>query len=164
MYIMFKKVKRFLSSDSKTKGFTLIELLVVIAVIGALAGGILILSDPVDRINSANDVKAQNGVAEIGRAADAFAVRNIGAYASDVADLANSGELKSVPAAPSGYAYTYTATNNAGDACTTAAGDCTIVVITSPLKSRKHQATPYQRAEVSTAKVCQVAAPSTACP
>lgn len=161
---MFKVVKRFLFSDSKTKGFTLIELLVVIAVIGALAGGILILSDPVDRINSANDAKAQNGVAEIGRGAEAFATRNIGAYASNIADMVSGGELKTTPVPPTGYAYTYTATNDAGGACTTADGDCTVVVITSPLKSRKYQATPYQRAEVSTAKVCQVAAPSTACP
>lgn len=148
----------------KQLGFTLIELLIVIAVLGVLAGGILYLMDPVDRIKSANDVKVQNHISEIGRAADGFGVRNNGAYADSLEDLVSTGELKSNPEAPFGYTYSYNALNDSGGNCTTETEDCSILIITSPLKSRKHQATPYQRVEVHNSKICQVVSPTDACP
>ncbi len=156
--VLFRSVKH--------AGFTMIELLVVIAILGVLAAGIIYGMDPVDRINSANDVKVQNALSEIGRAADAYSLRNNGAYPDSIDDIVTGGELKSNPSPPSGYgaSYNYVATASGGDPCTTEAGDCEIIIVTSPLKSRKYQATPYQRVEVTSYKICQVVSPTDACP
>ncbi|KKQ41460.1 MAG: hypothetical protein US59_C0031G0001, partial [Candidatus Levybacteria bacterium GW2011_GWB1_37_8] len=41
------------------KGFTLIELLIIVAVLGILAAGIIVVIDPLAKINSANLAKTE---------------------------------------------------------------------------------------------------------
>lgn len=151
-------------NNKLSQGFTLIELLIVIAVLGILSGGILVAIDPADRVNSANDSRVQSDLGIIGRAAEAYAAQTNGNYPAGATVAAagtvmiGAGVIKSVPAAPSGYVYTYTALPAA---CTTA---CTSVTITSPLKSKKYSTTAFWRYESSTGKSCPVAAAATACP
>ena len=47
------------------KGFTLIELLVVLGILAVLVGGVVALINPAEKLAQANDVTAQNKVAEI---------------------------------------------------------------------------------------------------
>lgn len=97
------KLKNF--NKFSSKGFTLIELLIVIAILGVLAAGILVVIDPVDKMRQANDAKVQNDVSAMGRAAEAYiTVRGTGTYPTTLTELLNSGELKRVPTAPTGYA------------------------------------------------------------
>lgn len=144
----------------KSSGFTLIELLVVIAVIGVLAAGVIAAIDPLDKINAANDSRAQSDVGVEASSTEAYATSHSGYYPSSVADLVSSGDLKSALIAPNGYTYTYTSS----PANCTAGTTCTSVVITAPLKSKKFTNTPFQRYESSTGKTCQVATDATACP
>lgn len=115
------------------KGFTLIELLVVIAIMAIIAGAVLVAINPVDKINSANDAKAQADIGQIATAATTYAAANNGFYAPTSAALQTAGELTAVPTAPTGYTYTYTA---APASCTSTT--CTSVVITTNLKSTKY--------------------------
>lgn len=148
-----------------SKGFTLIELLVVIAVLGVLATAVLIGIDPVDKINAANDAKVQNDLSGSGRAAEAYATARGGFYPANLGDLVTAGELKSTPAAPSGYS-TY-AIVNIPSGCT-AGVTCTGITITSQLKAKKFTqaspATPFWRFESSTGKSCATTTAATACP
>lgn len=140
-------------------GFTLIELLIVIAIIGLLAAGILVLLDPVDKINSANDAKVQSDISGLGRTSENYATQNNAFYPQTAATLVTSGEIRTVPAAPGGYsAYAY---GPVPSGCTTA---CTSLVITGQLKSKKFTATPFWRYESTTGKNCAVASAATACP
>ncbi|KKQ37153.1 MAG: hypothetical protein US55_C0040G0008 [Candidatus Levybacteria bacterium GW2011_GWC2_37_7] len=47
------------------KGFTLIELLIIVAVLGILAAGIIVVIDPLAKINSANLAKTETFAASI---------------------------------------------------------------------------------------------------
>lgn len=169
------------------KAFTLIELLVVIAVLGVLAAGVLIAIDPVDKINSANDAKAQTDVATLANAAEAYAVSNnnfypgdsitaaaASTYAGTTVELVAAGELKIAPAPPTA-AYTYTiwsavvtVTPISTTTCIAGRGGsiatCKAVVITSTLNSKKYTGKGFQRYESSTGKTCQVASATTVCP
>lgn len=115
---LLELIKKLLGLSSKksedSKGFTLIELLIVIAVLGVLAAGLLIAVDPVDRINAANDSRAQKDVASIANAAEAYAATHNGSYPTTAEYSANilvtNGDLKNIPIAPNGYTYTYTGT------------------------------------------------------
>jgi len=150
-----------ISHFSFQKGFTLIELLVVVAVIGVLAAGILVAIDPVDKINQANDAKVQNDVSGMGRAAEAYAVTHNGFYPKESNDLLDAGELRRVPAAPSGYnAYVFTSLPSPCTAGTT----CEFVTITSQLKSKRFTATPFWRYESSTGSSCAVNRVADLCP
>lgn len=152
------------------KGFTLIELLVVIAILGVLAAGVLVGIDPVDRINSANDSRAQNDVGTSGRASEAYATAHNGFYPAVLADLVANGDLKILPAAPGGYTYTV-ANVPAGCAAGTT---CTAFGAISNLKSKKFTSTctapntPFWRYDSSNGKSCSEcaanAAATTACP
>ena len=152
---LLKMQKGFTSIQS---GFTLIELLVVIAVLAVLASGVLVLINPIDKINAANDSKVQQDIGGIGRAAETYAISHGGYYPAALGDLQTSGELKVVPTAPSGYAYTYTALPAACTAGTT----CISFTITSLLKSTKY-ANQYQKYDSLTNKQCQVASTATPC-
>lgn len=169
-------MKKLLNSKlGLQKGFTLIELLVVIAILGVLAAGVLIAIDPVDKINAANDSKAQTDTGVKASASEAYATSHSGFYPLASADLLAGGELKSDPSAPTGYTYTFwasagvvtppTTTIVPTSATTCTAGStCTAVVITSTLKSKKWSATPFQRYESYSGKSCQVATATTVCP
>lgn len=147
--------------------FTLVELLIVIAVMGVLAGAVLVSINPADKLAQASDAKVQSDLSQVVSAVSTY-VAEKGYYPAATGDFAGAGlQMESYPVAPTspaGYAYTYNASTTAGAACTTAAKDCTRVWITSPLKSAKYTATPFQRGEAHTGKVCQVATAATACP
>lgn len=146
-----------------SKGFTLIELLIVIAVLGILAAGILVLLDPVDKINAANDSKVQSDISGLGRVSENYATQHNAFYAASTADITASGEIRTVPNAPAGYtAYVYTALPDACASGTT----CTSVTITGQLKSKKFTGagTPVWRYESSSGKNCAVDAVATVCP
>ncbi len=147
-----------------SKGFTLIELIIVIAILGVLAAGVLIAIDPVDKINQANDAKVQNDVSGAGRASEAYATFHNGFYPAALNDLVTSGELKRVPAAPSGYEpysvvnMTQTPPVNAGSC--TAGVDCTGIIVSGRLKSKKYAApvpdTTYWQYQSPSGKSCAV--------
>ncbi|HVF69581.1 MAG TPA: type II secretion system protein, partial [Xanthomonadales bacterium] len=96
-----------LRTKFSSNGFTLIELLVVIAILGILAVGLISTIDPVDKINAGNDAKAFSDVTLMSKAAESYAASNNGAY-PDATSIVGSGELRSIPSAPSGYTYTPT--------------------------------------------------------
>lgn len=159
-------LKKFSSKGlalSLSKGFTLIELLIVIAIIGILAAGILVLLDPVDKINAANDSRVQNDVSAMGRASDAYATSHNGKYPDGIGVLETSGELKRTPTAPTGYAAYASVAQPVG--CT-AGVDCDIIVITGELKSKKYTSvnTPIWRYESSTGKICATTGVGVQCP
>lgn len=122
------------------KGFTLIELLVVIAVMAVIASAVLVLIDPTDKVNAANDARVQADIGQVASAFTAYAAAHNGYYPCSAAGscpagvdtngqtaLTTSGELKNLPTAPSGYTYTYV-TNATG----------TVAEMHSNLKSKKY--------------------------
>jgi prepilin-type N-terminal cleavage/methylation domain-containing protein len=106
MKLFKKKFSSFISHFSFQKGFTLIELLIVIAILGILAAGILVAINPVQKINQANDANMKSNVGQIATALQAYYTTNQ-AYPAALADLVTAKELKVLPAAPTGYAYSY---------------------------------------------------------
>ncbi len=157
---------RSLFSKFSSKGFTLIELLIVIAILGVLAAGILVAIDPIDKINQANDSKVQNDVSAMGRAAEAYATTHNGFYPFAVGNLTSSGELKRIPAPPTGYtptAYGFAVP----PACTAELdSDCTSVIIGSQLKSKRFTSasTSFWNYDTNTGKSCAAAAVAAGCP
>ena len=138
------------------KGFTLIELLVVIGVLAVIAAGVVSLINPQDKLNAANDAKVQSDFGEIGTASQAYAATHGGFYEAALGDLVTSGDLASVPTAPTGYnAYTG-AVVNTPNPCT-AGTTCTAFSISAQLKSKKYVATPFWKFDSATGKVCAVA-------
>lgn len=89
------------------KGFTLVELIIVIAIIGILAAGLLVLLDPIEQINRANDAAKDSNARDAVRALDRyFAVkqaypRNDATY-NALQELMDAGEIKQLP--PNVYA------------------------------------------------------------
>ena len=139
-------MKKFYSSASSKLGFTLIELLVVIAIIGVLAGVLVVVIDPLDKIRSANDSGVVSTITQVGRANDSYGTNHNntyvgGTFAQSVTDLNTAGETKftTIPA-PTGYIFTYLP-NPA--ACTTALSTCTAYVYYTNLLSKKYATTPY---------------------
>ena len=113
------------------KGFTLIELLVVIAVMAVIASAVLVLMDPTDKTNSANDSKVQADIGQVGTAMVAYATSHGGVYpttAETESVLTSAGDLVKLPTAPTGYA-TYTYVFNASGSIAGVQGD---------LKSKKY--------------------------
>jgi len=169
-----------------SKGFTLIELLIVIAILGVLATGVLVAIDPVDKINAANDARAQSDIGILASASEAYATANGGfypgnsittatasTYAGTTAELVAEGEIKVVPVPATGYTYTIwsaagTTEPTASTTCIAGRGralaTCKRVVIETNLTSKKYSEVPFQRYESYTGKTCQVAAVSDDCP
>lgn len=139
-------MKSALKKIKNQVGFTLIELLVVIAIIGVLAGVLVVVIDPLDKIRSANDSGVVSTITQIGRANDSYGTNHNntyvgGTFAQSVTDLNTAGETKfSTLPAPTGYTFTYLP-NPA--ACTTAASTCTAYVYYTNLLSKRYATTPY---------------------
>jgi prepilin-type N-terminal cleavage/methylation domain-containing protein len=117
------------------KGFTLIELLVTIAIIAVIAAAVLVAIDPVDKIASANDSRAQADIGQIATALTTFYVNKssypVGTtYPTDLATMTGTGDLTKIPVAPSTYTYGYS-------------GTATTARVYAPLKSKKYSATPF---------------------
>lgn len=164
MKLLGKKLSTFNFQLLTSKGFTLIELLIVIAILGILAAGILVAVDPIDKISQANDSKVQNDVSGAGRASEAYATVNNGFYPDNLAKLVAAGELKRVPVPPTGYVPATYGFVTVPASCT-AGVDCTSVVITGTLKSKKFTSVGNSvwRYESSTGKSCARANTTDAC-
>lgn len=113
-------------------GFTLIELLIVIAILGILAAGVVVVINPLQRINQANDSKVKNDIGQMATAEQAYFTTNQ-YYASAVRDLVTSRDLKVAPAAPTNYTSYVVTGVPAG--CTTALKTCTDVGVSGQLKA-----------------------------
>lgn len=81
-------------------GFTLIELLVVIAILGVLATGLLVLINPLEKINQARDAGAIQSTKQLYDAAERYLVMNgqpapmTGTNGQQA--LVDAGELKTI--------------------------------------------------------------------
>jgi prepilin-type N-terminal cleavage/methylation domain-containing protein len=148
------------------KGFTLIELLVVIAILGVLAVVLLVVINPLDKINLANDTGLIATFTQLGRANDAYAAQHSNAYTSGqgtatctgagatvsvatnsfpgaVQDLCSAGESKFATIAAPSAAYTlYYFVTPTG--CADSANSCTGALFgVGPLQAKKYAANPY---------------------
>jgi len=83
------------------KGFTLIELLIVMAILGVLAVVVLVAINPVQQLARTRDAGRKSGVAQIGRALEAYYTSHSGSYmpASNtfLNVLSTSGEISTPP-------------------------------------------------------------------
>jgi len=133
------------------KGFTLMELLVVMGVLAVLAGGVVVIIDPADKINAANDAKVQNDIGQLASASQSYAASQNGFYPASTAQIVANGDLVRSPSAPTGYsAYTFTA---APGGCT-GGSTCTSVVVTGQLKAKKYLGYATWRYDSTTGVSC----------
>ena len=83
------------------KGFTLIELLIVMAILGVLAVVVLVAINPVQQLARTRDAGRKSGVAQIGRALEAYYTSHSGSYinaSNSFLDLlSSSGEISTPP-------------------------------------------------------------------
>ena len=137
MKLPFKRLKKTISS-----GFTLIELLIVMAILGVLSIGLVAAINPIEKINSAGDSRAQSDIGVLARATESFATARTGYYPSQISDLTGSNELKYAPVAPNGSYYYYglpTASCLSGQSPTTGGTSaCTGVLIEYQLRGAKY--------------------------
>lgn len=157
-----------------SSGFTLIEVLIVIVIVGVMAAGVAIAVDPIDKIKSANDAKAQNNVGVVARAAEAYAVTHNGFYPSNdttgLIELRDSGDLKIIPTMPSGGGVSYSLrfVAPAADVCASGGtAGCTKVVIYSELYSKRFGSVNFYTYSSTTGQTCLKATTpniSTTCP
>lgn len=134
---VLKSMKKKLST---LRGFTLIELLIVIAVLGVLAAGVIVALDPVERINQANDARAQQDIGVVGRSAETYATTHDGNYPFDIPTLKSSGETKvdvSLNEPSANYNY-QSFVPGAPNSCVPATpANCTSFVAVSELMSKR---------------------------
>ena len=88
------------------RGFTLVELLVVIAIIGVLGVVIFLAINPAQQLARTRDSGRKSGVSQLGRALEAYATSNNGAYVPEapagsdwMQELVDAGEISTKPAA-----------------------------------------------------------------
>lgn len=96
--------------SSKISGFTLIELLIVVALLAIITTAVLVMINPIEKINQANDSKVQSDIAQIVGALQSYATSHDGQYpttAEGLALLTTSDELSVIPKPPSGYIANY---------------------------------------------------------
>lgn len=83
------------------QGFTLIELLIVMAILGVLAVVVLVAINPVQQLARTRDAGRKAGVAQIGRALEAYYTSHSGSYMaaspSFLDILSTSGEISTPP-------------------------------------------------------------------
>ena len=139
------------------------ELLVVMGVLAVLAGGVVVIIDPADKINAANDAKVQNDIGQLASASQSYAASQNGFYPDSIADIVFNGDLVREPKPPTGYGASYGFTEV--DAGCTGGQTCTGVVITGTLKAKKYVnlGNDSWRFESATGKSCAVASGSS-CP
>lgn len=95
------KVKRALNKFFSS-GFTLVELLIVIAILGILAAGIVVVINPMEKINSANMAKAETFAAGI---RNSLAMNLVGEWtfddgtAKDTSGYGNDGDVNGATSA-----------------------------------------------------------------
>ncbi|KKR11993.1 MAG: hypothetical protein UT39_C0001G0048 [Candidatus Woesebacteria bacterium GW2011_GWA1_39_21] len=93
-----KKIYKGLTTQA---GFTLIELLIVMAILGVLAVVVLVAINPVQQLARTRDAGRKAGVAQIGRALEAYYTSHSGSYLplSDtfLNSLSTSGEISTPP-------------------------------------------------------------------
>src|SRR3990172_12015731 len=94
------------------KGFTIIELLVVIAIVGILATGILVLINPLQKLQLTRDTIRKGDIGNISRALSNYLV-DFGKYPDSLAELTAS-EMKALPKDPKEpeYQYAYSVDNS----------------------------------------------------
>jgi prepilin-type N-terminal cleavage/methylation domain-containing protein len=88
-------------SKKLLKGFTLIELLIVMAILGVLAVVVLVAINPVQQLARTRDAGRKSGVAQIGRALEAYYTSHSGSYLTQsdtfLTALSASGEISTPP-------------------------------------------------------------------
>ncbi len=112
---------KFSPAQNYRRGFTLIELLVVIAILGVLAAAVLLAINPAEQLARGRDAGRLSTIDQLGHAVEAYyTVQNSfpAVGAAWVTTLQTAGELKIIPANPTGPAYTTpTCTNAQGGYC-----------------------------------------------
>jgi prepilin-type N-terminal cleavage/methylation domain-containing protein len=73
------------------RGFTLLELLLVIAVVAVLAGIILFVLNPAQRLEDANSAQTMAKSEDIRKAIEAYAIANAGSMPTNIASLTTYG-------------------------------------------------------------------------
>ncbi len=91
-----------LNKGKPQRGFTLIELLVTIAVIGAMAGAVTLVMNPVTQIQKANDAKRKSDLAQIQRALETF-YNDFGRYPEADTSVATNYRIKKDSATTVGW-------------------------------------------------------------
>jgi len=120
--------------------FILALILPVIAIIGILAAVTLIGINPQGQLQKASDTKVRADVVEIGHAMEAYHAR-YNYYPNTIQNLVTSGELSTLPQAPSGYMPYFVSVDPFG--CTTALKNCNQVSVGGLLKQPAQSANNY---------------------
>lgn len=134
------------SLKSKQQGFTIVELLIVIVVIGILAALVITTFSGIQQ--TARDAERQTDINAIHGQLEAYYAKE-GAYPA-LAQLNDAtwrgtemkgldpgalqdpkGSSQALVASPVANSYAYAVTGDGGAACTTAAKDCTVYILTS---------------------------------
>lgn len=126
----------------REEGFTLIELLIVIAVIGTLAVVLLIAINPAESLARTRDAGRQQGIGQLGRSMEAYAVGHNSTYiapaATWITSLQTAGEISTVPAAIAYGSGTSACTTNAqnGICYTAGAAGAAPMIVYARLESK----------------------------
>lgn len=96
-----RKKKTSLRKLTSSKSFTLVEVLIIIAIMGVLAAGVLAAVNPLKGINKSKDSKIKSDISQIAGAMQAYytntAISGASHYPAAIAELVESGELKTEP-------------------------------------------------------------------
>lgn len=98
-------------------GFTLIELLVTIAVLAVISSAVLVVLNPLERINQSRDSVKQAHISSIGLALKSYSIFSTGAYPSPAlveSSLEGSGQLTAFPTNPSQAVFSCASVSGTG--------------------------------------------------
>ncbi|MFH0863902.1 MAG: type II secretion system protein [Candidatus Gottesmanbacteria bacterium] len=98
-------------NPARVLGFTIIELVFVIAMIGIFAVAIIVLINPIKRINQARDSKVKSDISQIATGLQNYFVLNSLFPTSPETTLVTSGDLRTYPIPPEGGSYIYSRSN-----------------------------------------------------
>ncbi|MDP2585780.1 MAG: LamG-like jellyroll fold domain-containing protein [Candidatus Levybacteria bacterium] len=133
---------------SSRKGFTLIEILVVIAMIGALAGGLFVAINPLEKVARAKDATKKATASQLVNALQTYYVSNGAVYPPAdnvwITALVNNGDIKNVPPVVTSSCTT----NNQNGYCYKLSDDGTEAIVYTSLESSERPSgtsgtTPY---------------------